>query len=341
MQRFRAFRIHADRAGIEALTPADLSPGEVTIRVRWSDINYKDALAGTGRGRILRRFPLVGGVDLAGVVIESSAPEVKPGEQVLVTGCGLSETRDGGYAEIARVPADAVVPLPPGLGMREAMIVGTAGFAAALAITQLEHNGLAPGQGPVAVTGASGGVGMLAIDMLASRGYEVVAFSRRTEQVPQLKALGAADVEVLPTRPAPDAATAQGIDAAVLSNRPLEKERWAGAIDNVGGPLLSWLLRSTRMNGSVASVGLAGQSEVSVSLMPFLLRGVNLLGVNAAATARERRMFLWGRIAGDLAPRHLDRIAGEVVTLEELPGAFEAVLAGRHAGRTLVRITNE
>jgi acrylyl-CoA reductase (NADPH) len=341
MKRFRAFRIHADRAGIEELALEELSPGEVTIRVHWSGINYKDALAGTGRGRILRRFPLVGGIDLAGVVLESASPQFRPGDAVLVTGCGLSETRDGGYTEVARVPAEAVVPLPPGLGMREAMIVGTAGFAAALAITQLEHNGLAPGQGPVAVTGAGGGVGMLAIQMLATRGYEVVAFSRRADQAPLLKEMGASAVEVLPVKPAESAGAAQGIDTTVLSSRPLESERWAGAIDNVGGPLLSWLIRSTRMNGSVASVGLAGQSEVNVSLMPFLLRGVNLLGVNAAATSRAKRELLWKRIGTDLAPRHLAGIAGEVVTLDELPGAFEAVLAGRHVGRTLVRIADD
>jgi NADPH2:quinone reductase len=341
MQRFRAFRIHADRAGIEQLVLDDLSPGEVTIRVHWSGINYKDALAGTGRGRILRRFPLVGGVDLSGEVVESTVPEFRPGQQVLVTGCGLSETRDGGYAAFARVPAEAVVPLPAGLGLREAMVVGTAGFAAALAITQLEYNGLAPGSGPVAVTGAGGGVGMLAIDMLARRGYQVVAFSRRAQIAPLLRELGAAEVQVLPVKPAADASAPQGIDAARLSDRPLEKERWAGAIDNVGGPLLSWLLRSTRMNGSVASVGLAGHAEVSVSLMPFLLRGVNLLGVNSAATPRAKRLHVWSRIGGDLAPRHLDRIATRTVVLEQLPEAFEAVLAGRHTGRTLVRLTNE
>lgn len=342
MKRFSALRIHSGHAGIETMSMDDLSPGEVTIRVHWSGINYKDALAGTGRGRILRRFPLVGGVDLAGVVIESTVPAHKPGDEVLVTGCGLSEIRDGGYAEIARVPGESVVPLPPGLTMRSAMIVGTAGFAAALAITQLEHNGLSPATGPVAVTGASGGVGMLAIDMLAQRGYEVVAFSRREESTPLLRALGAGDVRVLATADAPvDPSTAQGLDTTVLSNRPLEPERFAAAIDNVGGALLSWLLRSMRMSGSVASVGLAGEAQVSVSLMPFLLRGVNLLGVNSSATARERRLFLWNRIATDLAPRHLDTIATRTVSLAQLPQAFETVIAGRHTGRTLVRIHDD
>jgi NADPH2:quinone reductase len=324
MQTFSAFRIHEQRAGIEQLRLDDLAPGEVTIRVHWSGINYKDALAGTGKGRILRRFPLVGGVDLAGVVEASTDASLAPGDQVLVTGCGLSETRDGGYAELARVPADAVVKLPAALTPRDAMIIGTAGFAAALAITQLEHNGLAPGQGPVAVTGATGGVGLLAIDMLASRGYEVVALSRKADSVPLLRKVGASAVELL--------------DGGALSTRPLEAERWAGGIDNVGGSLLSWLLRGTRMQGGVAAVGLAGGAELNVSVMPFILRGVNLLGINSAATRRAKRLAIWQRIAGDLAPKHLQDIATRTVALDDLAPAFASILAGHNTGRTLVRI---
>jgi NADPH2:quinone reductase len=327
MQTFAAFRIHEQRAGIEQLQLADLAPGEVTIRVHWSGINYKDALAGTGRGRILRRFPLVGGVDLAGVVTASTDPTIAVGELVLVTGCGLSETRDGGYAEFARVSSEAVVKLPPTLGLREAMAVGTAGFAAALAIMQLEHNGLTPGQGPVAVTGASGGVGLIAIDMLAARGHEVVAFTRRAESADLLKRVGASHVELL--------------DRGALSTRPLEAERWAGAIDNVGGELLSWLLRGTRMQGSVAAVGLAGGSELNVSVMPFILRGTNLLGINSAATRRDKRLAVWRRISGDLAPRHLEDIVTRTVDLGGLMPAFESILAGSNTGRTLVRIHDE
>jgi NADPH2:quinone reductase len=327
MNAFHAFRIHEHGGGIEALTLDQLSPGAVTIRVHWSGINYKDALAGTGKGRILRRFPLVGGVDLAGVVVASEDATVSIGEQVLVTGCGLSETRDGGYAEYARVPADAVVKLPAGLSLRHAMAVGTAGFAAALAITQLEHNGLAPGQGPVAVTGASGGVGLVAIDMLARRGYEVTAFTRKVESFDLLRQIGATDV--------------QQLDAATLGTRPLEAERWAGAVDNVGGAVASYLLRSARMQASVASVGLAGGAELNVSLMPFLLRGVNLLGVNSSATKRDKRLHIWERIAGDLAPRHLDAIVTRVVPLAELGAAFGALTSGTNTGRTLVRIHDE
>jgi acrylyl-CoA reductase (NADPH) len=326
MNSFHAFRIHETGASLESLTLGQLSPGDVTIRVHWSGINYKDALAGTGKGRILRRFPLVGGVDLAGVVVESTDAAVSVGAKVLVTGCGLSETRDGGYAEYARVPADAVVPLPPNLSLRHAMAVGTAGFAAALAIHQLEHNGLVPGQGPVAVTGATGGVGMIAIDMLAQRGYEVIALTRKAGSAAVLQQIGAREVQ----QPVADAA-----------GRPLDPERWAGAIDNIGGGVLAQLLRSTRMTGGVAAVGLAGGAELNVSLMPFLLRGVNLLGVNSSTTQRAKRLTLWQRIATDLAPRHLDQIVTRIVSLEDLHQAFASLIAGDNIGRTLVRIHDD
>jgi acrylyl-CoA reductase (NADPH) len=309
------------------MTVDQLTPGEVLIRVHWSGINYKDALAGTGKGRILRRFPLNGGVDLAGIVMESSDAAVAVGSKVLVTGCGLSETRDGGYAEYARVPVEAVVPLPKSLSLRGAMTIGTAGFAAALAVTQLEHNGLAPGQGPVAVTGSTGGVGLVAIDMLRRRGYEVVAFTRKSDSDELLRTVGASDI--------------QRIDLAQLGGKPLEVERWAAAIDNIGGAVLSRLLRNTRAQGSVAAVGLAGGAELNVSLMPFLLRGVNLLGVNSSATVRSKRLALWQRIATDLAPQHLPEIVTRVVTLAELPTAFAALLDGNNTGRTLVRINDD
>jgi acrylyl-CoA reductase (NADPH) len=325
MNSFNAFRIHETGARLETLSLEQLSPGEVTIRVHWSGINYKDALAGTGKGRILRRFPLVGGVDLAGVVVSSTDTAFSPGESVLVTGCGLSETRDGGYAQYARVPAEAVVKLPPGLSLRHAMAIGTAGFAAALAIIQLEHNGLAPGLGPVAVTGATGGVGLVAIDMLRQRGYEITAITRKIESALLLKQVGASEVRQLPPP----------------GGKPLEPEQWAGAIDNVGGATLAQLLAATRMQGGVAAVGLAGGAELTLSLMPFLLRGVNLLGVNSAATRREKRLAVWKRIAGDLAPRHLDAIVTRIVSLGDLPQAFASLLAGSNAGRTLVRIHDE
>jgi NADPH2:quinone reductase len=324
---FPAFRIHENGARLERLGVDDLSPGEVVIRVHWSGINYKDALAATGAGRILRRFPLVGGVDLAGIVESSNVESLAPGDSVLVTGGGLSETRDGGYADFARVPAEVVVKLPAPLSLRDAMVIGTAGFAAALAITQLEHNGLQPGTGPVAVTGATGGVGSLAIDMLSRRGYEVIALSRKPDADGFLRQLGASQVL---------SAQDSGIGA-----KPLEAERWAAGIDNIGGALLGALIRSTRANGSVAAVGLAGGAELNVSLMPFLLRGVNLLGVNSAATRREKRLMIWNRIASDLLPRHLDQIVTRTVPLAELPQACQGYLEGSHRGRTLVRMGEE
>lgn len=321
---FTAFRVHADRVGLEPLTLDALSPGEVVIRVHWSGINYKDVLAATRTAPIVRRPPLVAGIDLAGLVESSADPALHAGDAVLVTGCGLSETRDGGYAQFARVPAEAVVPLPAGLDLRSAMAIGTAGFAAALAITQMQRMGLAPGQGPVAVTGASGGVGALAIDMLAGLGHEVVAVTHKPDTASFLRLLGARQV--------------LSSGEAAAGDRALEAERWAGAIDNLGGAQLSGLLRSTRAGGSVAAVGLATGSGLDVSLMPFLLRGVNLLGVNSAGTPRERRLALWARIATDLAPRHLDALVTRTVTLHELPRAFEGYLAGQRHGRTLVRI---
>jgi acrylyl-CoA reductase (NADPH) len=319
-----ALRIHADRTALETLALDALTPGDVVIRVHWSGVNYKDALAATRRAPIVRRPPLVGGIDLAGIVESSAVPQFRAGDAVLVTGCGLSETRDGGFATRARVPAEAVVALPSTLSLREAMAIGTAGFAAAVAVLQLQLNGLAPGQGPVLVSGASGGVGSIAIDLLAGQGHEVFALSRKPDAGGYLAGLGAREMI--------------GPAALGIGARALEPERWAGAVDNVGGELLGALLRSTRAGGSVAAVGLAASGELQVSLMPFLLRGVNLLGVNSAATPRPRRLEVWRRLAGDLRPRNLDRIVTRTVTLDELPAVFDDYLQGNVRGRTLVSI---
>jgi len=331
---FRAFRIHEDRpdgksvirSGFETLTLDDLTPGEVVIRVAWSDINYKDALAATGAGRILRRYPLVGGVDLSGVVESSSDARYKAGDRVLVTGCSLSETLDGGYSEIARVPGDAVIPLPVGLTLRDAMALGTAGFTAALAIHRMEHNGQTPAKGPIAVTGATGGVGSIAIDMLKGRGYRVIAISSKAEQADYLRAFGADEVRL------------RGDIDLAAATKPLEKAQFGGAIDNVGGPMLSWLCRSTDGWGNVCSIGLAGGAQLETSVMPFILRGVNLLGINSSATPREPRLAVWQRIATDLRPHHLDTLITREIDFADLPTAFADYLANRNTGRTLVRI---
>ena len=325
---FKAFRIHEiDRkivARFEQLTLDDLAAGDVVVRVLYSDINYKDALAATGAGRILRKYPLVGGIDLAGVVESSADPRCKPGDHVLVTGCGLSETHDGGYAEYARLKGEWVIPMPPGFGAFKAMSMGTAGFTAALAIHRMEHNGQTPSKGPVVVTGATGGVGSIAIDMLASRGYEVIAVSGKPESTDYLKALGASQVLLR-----------QDID---YGKRPLEAARFGGAIDNVGGETLTWLTRSVDKWGNIASIGLAGGAELHTSVMPFILRGVNLLGINSSATLRDTRLVVWNRIATDLRPRHLDLIATRTIPFDELPTAFDAYLKGTVTGRTVVKI---
>lgn len=330
MTRFTAFRVHEDGGKISArfdqIGIDDLTAGEVVIEVRYSSINYKDALAATGAGRILRRYPLVGGIDLAGVVRSSQDARYQPGDAVLVTGSGLSETLDGGYAEFARVPAEAVIPMPEGLDAFHAMALGTAGFTAALAIHRMEKNGQAPERGKIVVTGATGGVGSIAIDMLATRGYEVVAVSGKKESTDYLRSLGANSVI--------------GREDFPLGTRALEAARFAGAIDSVGGEMLAGLTRQMDFWGNIASVGLAGGAELKTTVMPFILRGVNLLGINSSATRREERLDVWRRISTDLTPRHLDRIAQRTISFDQIPGAFQAHIDGKVTGRTVVKISN-
>ena len=329
MDSFKAYRIHQEDGRIvarfERMTLDQLTAGEVVIKVRFSSINYKDALAATGAGRILRKYPLNGGIDLSGEVASSTDARYTPGQQVLVTGCNLSETFDGGYAEYARVAGDSVIPLPGGISLLEAMALGTAGFTAALAIHRMEHNGLAPARGPVVVTGATGGVGSIAVDMLAGRGYAVTAVSGKPAADEFLRSLGAAQI-----------LRRQEID---FGKRPLEAAQWAGAIDNVGGEMLTWLTRTMDFWGSIASVGLAGSHELHTTVMPFILRGVNLLGINSSATRRDLRLEVWKRISTDLRPRHFDRLVTRTIGFDELPGAFADYLEGRVVGRTVVRIS--
>jgi acrylyl-CoA reductase (NADPH) len=327
-RRFKAFRIHSEGGRIVArfdeITLADLSPGEVVVRVSHSGINYKDALAATGAGKILRRYPLVGGIDLAGVVESSSDARFARGDAVLVTGCALSETHDGGYAQFARLSGDWVIPLPPGLSAFDAMALGTAGFTAAFAIDRMEQNGQVPSGGPIVVTGASGGVGSVAVDMLAVRGYRVIAVSGKADAAAYLRALGAHEV-----------LQRKDLD---LGSRALETARFGGAIDNLGGEVLTWLTRTVDFWGNIASIGLASGPELKTTVMPFILRGVSLIGINSSATPRARRLKVWQRIAGDLKPRHLARIATRTIDFDELPGAFPAYLEGAVVGRTVVRI---
>ncbi len=323
--RFQAFRIHNDesgyRSGVETLALDDLAPGEVVIRTAYSSVNFKDALAGTGQGKILRRFPLVGGIDVAGHVVASTDPGFKEGDEVLVTGCGLSETRDGGYGEYARLEAQWVIPLPKGLSLRESMLLGTAGFTAALALFRMRENRQTPDLGPLAVTGATGGVGSLAVDIFSRAGFEVHAISGKAEHADYLTSIGATQV--------------LGRDALATA-RPMESARFGGGLDNVGGPMLASLLAQTSPYGNVASAGLAASADLGTTVMPFIIRGVSLLGVASAGTARDIREAVWQHLASDWKPRHLDRIRTRETGLEGLPDVFATMLAGGSFGRTLV-----
>lgn len=327
MTAFRAFRIRQDdagyRAGIETMDSGDLSPGEVLVKAAYSSVNFKDALAGTGKGRILRQFPLNGGIDVAGHVVASTDPAFKEGDAVLCTGSGLSETRDGGYGEYVRLDARWTIPLPAGLDLRESMILGTAGFTAALGMLHMLDNRQTPELGPIAVTGATGGVGMLAIDIYSRAGFEVHAISGKADHFDFLRQLGAA----------------QCLDRHELafSGKPMDSARFGGALDNVGGAMLAGLLPLIAPYGNVALCGNAGGIGFESTVMPFIIRGVNLLGVASAGTARDQRQRVWEHLAAPWKPLHLDRIATREVTLEELPGVFPAMLAGGSFGRTIVR----
>ena len=333
--KFTAYRIFEEdgqsTGRFVELTLDDLDPGEVVIRVHYSSVNYKDALAATGAGKVVRRFPCVGGVDAAGVVASSSDARFKPGDDVIVTGYGMGVDHDGGFAEYVRVPADWVVPLPQGLTLYDAMAIGTAGFAAALSIHRLEQNELRPENGKVIVTGATGGVASLAIQMLAQLGYHVVALTGKEAEYDYLKSLGAA--EILPRKD------------LLMGTHPLEKAQWAGALDAVGGETLAWLTRTMQQNGVIASFGNAGGIELHTTVMPFILRGVRLIGIDSAATAMPLRREIWRRLATGpstglrtgLRPRLLAQVA-HTVPFAELPQVFPQMLQGRLRGRTVVGI---
>ena len=325
--QFQSFRIHNDangyRSGIEQISLDNLAPGEVVIKTAYSSVNYKDALAGTGQGKILRKFPLVGGIDVAGHVVASTDPKLREGDEVLVTGCGLSETRDGGYSEYARLESQWVIPLPQRLSLRESMILGTAGFTAALALYRMKDNRQAPELGPLAVTGATGGVGSLAVDIFSRAGFEVHAISGKTDQADYLKGIGATEV--------------LGRDA-LATTRPMESARFGGGLDNVGGTMLASLLAQTAPYGNVASAGLAATADLPITVMPFIIRGVSLVGVASAGTARDIREAVWQHLATDWKPRHLDRICTREIPMAQLPDVFATMLSGGSFGRTLVTL---
>ena len=331
MESFKAFRIFNENERISGrmveVSLDDLAPGEVVFRTAYSSVNYKDALAATGTGgKIIRKYPLTGGIDAAGTVVSSSDSRFKPGDGVICTSYDMGVAHDGGFARYCRVRADWVVPLPEGLTLFEAMAIGTAGYTAALAIELLELNGVAPANGKVLVNGATGGVATLAIDMLSSAGYDVTALTGKPAEANFLREIGAQ--EVLPR------ATIEP------GSRPLEKSRWAAAFDSVGGEQLAWLTRTMHTNGVIASFGNAGGIELKTTVLPFILRGVRLIGVDSAYTPMPLRRKIWQRLASDLKPRHLNAIA-RTIPLEELPAHFEKLLEGRSRGRTVVQTSEQ
>lgn len=327
MHRFNAYRIFENEGQVSArlveLGIDDLDPGEVLIRNSHSSVNYKDALAATGTGRIVRHFPVIGGIDVAGTVATSGDTRFREGEAVLVTGYGMGVEHDGGYAEYSRVPADWVVPLPQGMCAADAMAIGTAGFTAALAIMRMEQNGLKPASGPVVVTGASGGVGSVAVDLLAGLGYEVTAISGKDDQHEYLRHLGATQVLSRHT--------------LEMGKKPLEKTIWAGAVDPVGGETLAWLTRTMKQDGTIASCGLTAGVELHTTVMPFILRGVSLLGIDSVQCPMEMRRRVWQRLASDMRPRHLKEMT-RTIHFEQLPETFDALLKGGVKGRVVVEI---
>ncbi len=326
MSQQAAFRIHNDEHGyhaaVESIAIPEPRAGEVLLRVSASGVNYKDALAGTGRGKVIKQFPLTGGIDAAGIVEQSRHPSWKPGDAAIATGFGMAFDHDGGYAETLCVPGDWLATLPEGMSLRESMILGTAGFTAALAVHRLLVNGQHPELGPILVTGASGGVGCIAISLLAQLGFEVAAVSNKASLHDWLGALGAQRV--------------LGRDELPGGDRPLERAVWGGAVDNVGGAMLARITRTLAPNGNIASIGLAGGTALETTVMPFILRGIGLLGCNSVDVAFPLRAELWRHLAGAWRPQNLDMLVSDEVQLGGLPAVFEDMLAGKTHGRILV-----
>ncbi|MGC1817868.1 MAG: YhdH/YhfP family quinone oxidoreductase [Casimicrobiaceae bacterium] len=331
MQTFKAYRTYQENGVVTSrfvtLGIDELDPGDVVIRTKYSTINYKDALSYNGTGKIMRKFPTVAGIDVAGTVESSADARFKAGDKVIVTGYDLGVGHDGGYAEFVRVPADWVVRRPESMTAFDAMTIGTAGYTAALAIHLMQHNGLEPANGPVAVTGATGGVGSVAIEVLAKQGYDVVAITGKGEEANYLRGIGAKEVMLR-----------SALDLSKI--RPLEKATWAGAVDNLGGDILAWLLASSKIGGTVAAVGLAADMKLSTTVAPFILRGVRLLGTDSANTPMALRQRLWNKLAVEWRP---DRVHDQVRTIDfdELPTHFDAYLKGMIRGRTVVRIASD
>lgn len=325
---FKAFLIEQSEGKIAArfatLEENQLDAGEVTIAVEWSGVNYKDALAATGAGRIIRRFPCIGGIDLSGTVVKSDSPRFKPGDRVLATSYDIGVAHHGGFAELARIPAAWVYPLPAGLDLRSAMALGTAGFTAGLAVARMEHDGLRPENGPVVVSGATGGVGSIAVEILARTGYEVHALTGKADSAAYLRQLGAKEVILR-----------SSLDLAKI--KPLDKALWAGAVDNLGGEVLAWMASTMKQAGTIASIGLAASMELKTTVAPFILRGVSLLGIDSGYIGDPLRGEVWRRLGSDWKPEKVIAQAREI-GFDQLPAVFDDFLQSRVTGRTIVRI---
>ncbi len=311
-------------AAFTQMSEEQLDPGEVTIRVAHSSVNFKDALAATGAGRIIRRYPCIGGIDMSGTVTDSRDPRFAAGDQVICTSYDVGVAHHGGYAELARVPADWVLKLPAGMSLKEAMVFGTAGFTAGLAVARMEHDGLKPANGPVLVTGATGGVGSVAIEILAKLGYKVVALTGKAEQSDYLKQIGASEVMLR-----------SSLDLAKI--KPLDRASWAGAVDNLGGEVLSWLASTMAVGGTLAAVGLAAGTGFNTTVMPFILRGVSLLGIDSVNCPMQVRAEVWRRLATDMRPLHLQELSRSIA-FADLPGVFDDFMKARVTGRIVVDI---
>jgi putative YhdH/YhfP family quinone oxidoreductase len=331
MDTFRALVVDKAADGVSLdlknWSTDQLMPGEVTIRVEYSSINYKDGLAVRADGRVVRDYPLIPGIDLAGVVESSQDSRYNPGDRVLAHGYDIGVAHHGGLAEVARVPAGWVVPLPSALTARQAMALGTAGFTAALSVVRLEEAHLTPDAGPVLVTGASGGVGSTAIDILAARGYEVVASTGSADAHEYLRSIGASEI-------------LDRAETSAESSRPMERGRWAGAVDAVGGATLAYLLRTTNYGGSIAISGNAGGVAFSSTVFPFILRAVNVLGIDSVAVPIQWRIAIWERLATDLRPPHLDDSITHEISLEQAPAVLDKIVRGEVQGRTVVRVAS-
>ena len=329
MDTFRALVVDKEGDGtkvsLQDWTADRLMPGEVTIRVEYSSVNYKDGLATRINGGVARVHPLILGIDMAGEVVDSADAAHKPGDKVIAHGYDIGVSHHGGLSQLARVPAKWVVPLPAGLSTRQAMAMGTAGFTAAMSVQALEWAGLKPAEGPVLVTGASGGVGSTAVAILAGRGYQVAASTGSAGAHDFLRSLGASEI-------------VDRAETTAESSRPLDKARWAAGVEAVGGASFAYLLRTVQPGGSIAISGNAGGIAVSTTVLPFILRGVNVLGIDSANFALDKRIATWQRVAGDLRPPKLDELIAHEIALDEAPAALEAILKGAVQGRTVVRL---